>query len=133
MKKTLQDIHVEYEEPIMILCDNTSAINISKNPVMHSKTNHIQIKFHFLREQVIEKNINLEHIGSKEKIENIFTKPIMIQEDLDRHPPCPTGSKQFFGKLLFLAVFRFLNFWGHFKGLNDAFFVIKHLKIKLWL
>jgi hypothetical protein len=52
MKKTLQDIQVRYDEPILILCDNTSAINISKNPVMHSKTKHIPIKFHFLWEQV---------------------------------------------------------------------------------
>ena len=50
IKKTLQDIHVTCNEPIPILCDNTSAISISKNPVMHSKTKHIPIKFHFLRE-----------------------------------------------------------------------------------
>lgn len=38
MKQTLQDIHVTYKDSIRIFCDNTSAINISKNPVMHSKT-----------------------------------------------------------------------------------------------
>jgi hypothetical protein len=48
MKQTLQDIQVKYDEPILIFCDNTSAISISKNPVMHSKTKHIPIKFHFL-------------------------------------------------------------------------------------
>ena len=52
MKQTLQDIHVTCNEPIPILWDNTSAISISKNPVMHSKTKHIPIKFHFLWEQV---------------------------------------------------------------------------------
>ena len=52
MKQTLEYIQVKYDEPIPILCDNTSAINISKNPVMHSKTKHIPIKFHFPREQV---------------------------------------------------------------------------------
>jgi hypothetical protein len=50
MKQTLTDIHVEYDEPIPIYCDNTSAINISKNPVIHSKTKHIPIKYHFLWE-----------------------------------------------------------------------------------
>jgi hypothetical protein len=55
MKQTLQDIQVEYKKPIYILCDNTSAISISKNPVMHSKTKHIPIKYHFLREQVNNK------------------------------------------------------------------------------
>jgi hypothetical protein len=68
---------VKYDEPISILCDNTIAISISKNPVMHSKMKHIQIKFHFLREQVTEKNIKLEYIGTKEKIANIFTKPLL--------------------------------------------------------
>jgi hypothetical protein len=76
MKKTLQDIQVKYDEPISIFCDNTSAISISKNPVMHSKTKHIPIKFHFLWEQVTEKNIKLEYIGTKEQIADIFTKPL---------------------------------------------------------
>ena len=76
MKQTFQDIQVKYDEPIPILYDNTSSINISKNRVMHSKTKHIPIKFHFLREQVTEKNIKLEYIGTKEQIADIFTKPL---------------------------------------------------------
>jgi hypothetical protein len=76
MKQTMQDIQVRYDEPIPILCDNTSAINISKNLVMHSKTKHIPIKFHFLWEQVTKNNIKLEYIGTKEHIVDIFTKPL---------------------------------------------------------
>jgi hypothetical protein len=76
MKQTLTDIQVEYDEPIPIYCDNTSAINISKNPVMHSKTKHIPIKYHFLREQVAEKNIRVEYVGTKEQVADIFTKPL---------------------------------------------------------
>ena len=76
MKQTLQDIQVKYDEPMSILYDNTSAINITKNPVMHSKTKHIPIKFHFRREQVTKKNIKLEYIGTKEQIVDIFTKPL---------------------------------------------------------
>jgi hypothetical protein len=52
MKQMLKDIQVEYNQPKSILCDNTSAINISKNLVMHSNTKNIPIKYHFLREQV---------------------------------------------------------------------------------
>ena len=76
MKYTLQDIHVTCNEPIPILCDNMSAISISKNLAMHSKTKHISIKFQFLREQVTEKNIKLEDNGTKEHIVDIFTKPL---------------------------------------------------------
>jgi hypothetical protein len=76
MKQTLIDIHVEYDDPIPIFCDNTSTINISKNLVMDSKTNHIPIKYPFLWEQVSEKNIRVEYVGTKEKVEDIFTKPL---------------------------------------------------------
>ena len=43
---------------------------------MHLKTKYIPIKFHFLWEQVTEKNIKLELIGTKEQIADIFTKPL---------------------------------------------------------
>jgi hypothetical protein len=76
MKQTLQDIQVEYDGPIPIFCDNTSATSISKNPLMHSKTKQIPIKFHFLREQVVEKNIKVEYVGTKEQITHIFSKPL---------------------------------------------------------
>jgi hypothetical protein len=62
MKQMLEDIHIHYDEPIPIFCDNTNAISISKNPVMHSKTKHIPIKFHFLREQVMSKVIKVEYV-----------------------------------------------------------------------
>lgn len=63
-------------QPIPIYCDNTSGTNISKILVMHSKTKHIPIKSHFLREQVSDKKVRLEYLNSKDKIENIFTKPL---------------------------------------------------------
>ena len=76
MKTNLQYIQVQFSEPIPIFCDNNSAISISKNPVMHSKEKHILIKYHFVREQVVEKNIKLEYVGTKEQIADIFTKPL---------------------------------------------------------
>jgi hypothetical protein len=75
MKQMLEDIHI-YNEPIHIFCDNTSVISISKNLVMHSKTKHIPIKFHFLREQVISKVIKVEYVGTKDQIADVFTKPL---------------------------------------------------------
>jgi hypothetical protein len=76
MKQNLTDIQVEYDESIPIYCDNTSAINISKNLVMHSKMKHIPIKYHFLRKQVAEKDIRVEYVGKKEQVADIFTKPL---------------------------------------------------------
>eukprot|EP00253_Pinus_taeda_P004443 PITA_04443 len=79
MMQTLQYIHITCTPPISILCDNTSAISISKNPVMHSKTKHIPIKYHFLREQVLEQKVKLEYVPSKEHVVDIFTKPLPRQ------------------------------------------------------
>ena len=72
----MEYIQVTYDEPIPILCENTLAIRMSKNPVMHCKTKHIPIKYHFLQEQVAEKNIKMEYIGTKEQIVDIFTNPL---------------------------------------------------------
>jgi hypothetical protein len=74
MKHTLQEIKVKYDDPISILCDNTSVINISKNPMMHYKTKHILIKYHFLREHATEKKIKQEYVETKEHIVDVFTK-----------------------------------------------------------
>eukprot|EP00253_Pinus_taeda_P028499 PITA_28499 len=76
MMQTLQEIQITCTPPISILCDNTSTISISKNPVMQSKTKHIPIKYHFLREQVLEQKVKLEYVPSKEQVADIFTKPL---------------------------------------------------------
>jgi hypothetical protein len=75
MKKTLEDLQISYNNPITINCDNTSAISISKNPVVHSKTKDIPIKYHFLRDQVTQKVVKIVYVDTKEQITNIFTKP----------------------------------------------------------
>jgi hypothetical protein len=59
---------------IPIHCDNTSAISVSKNPVFHSKTKHIPIKYHFLREKMTNIVVSLHYIPSKDQIANIFIK-----------------------------------------------------------
>jgi len=76
MMQILQDFQITCTLPISILCDNTSAISISKNPVMHSKTKHIPIKYHFLLEQVLQQKVKLEYVPSKEQVADILTKPL---------------------------------------------------------
>ena len=75
-KQLLQGMKVEIKEPVVMFFDNTSAINISKNPVMHSKMKHTAIKYHFVRELVQDKEIRLEYVHTKEQIADIFTKSL---------------------------------------------------------
>lgn len=76
MRNILEGLKMQISEPIKILCDNTSAINISKNPVLHTRTKHIELKYHFLREKFQSKGLILEHFPTKEKLADIFTKPL---------------------------------------------------------
>ena len=64
MKQTLEDYGLKYDN-IPIWCDNTSAINLTKNPIQHSRTKHIEIRHHFIR----------DHVTSNQ-ITNILTKPL---------------------------------------------------------
>jgi hypothetical protein len=72
MKQTLEDLQISYNNPITINCDNTSAINILKNIVMHSKIKHISIRCHFLKDQAAQKVVKIVYV---EQIAHIFTKP----------------------------------------------------------
>jgi len=76
MMQTLQDLQITCTPLISIFCVNTSAISISKNPVMHSKTKHIPIKYHFLWEQVLKQKVKLEYVPFKEQVADILTKPM---------------------------------------------------------
>ena len=72
----LKDIGIKFDETIVIHCDNTSTVSMSKNHFLHSKTKHIEIKYHVVREKVAEKEVRLEYISTKEQIADIFTKPL---------------------------------------------------------
>ena len=76
IKHLLKGMKEEIIEPVILYCDNTSAINISKNSVMHAKTKHIAIKYHYVRELVEDKQVKMGYINSKEKIADIFAKPL---------------------------------------------------------
>ncbi|KAK2402513.1 putative mitochondrial protein [Trifolium repens] len=75
MKQMLKEYDVE-QDALTLYCDNMSAINISKNPVQHSKTKHIDIRHHYIRDLVENKIVVLEHVGTKEQIADIFTKAL---------------------------------------------------------
>ncbi|GJS68064.1 hypothetical protein Tco_0682629 [Tanacetum coccineum] len=73
MKQALIDYGIRLDN-IPIMCDNKGAIDLSKNPVQHSRTKHIEIRHHFLRDNVQKGNISLEKVSSKDNIADILTK-----------------------------------------------------------
>ena len=61
---------------IPIKYDNTSAINLSKNPIQHSRTKFIDIRHHFLQDHVQNGDISLEFFNTNNQLADIFTKPL---------------------------------------------------------
>ena len=61
---------------VPIFYDNTSAINITKNPIQHSCTKHIEIRHHFIRDHSLKGDICIEHVDTLNQLADIFTKPL---------------------------------------------------------
>ncbi|GKC93586.1 hypothetical protein Tco_1159028 [Tanacetum coccineum] len=63
-------------DDVPIMCDNKGAIDLSKNPMQHSRTKHIEIRHHFLRDNVQKGHISIEKVPSVDNIADILTKPL---------------------------------------------------------
>ena len=74
MRKLLEDLHIQQVEPTVIYEDNQSAICIAQNPQYHSKTKHIDIKYHFVREKVLDNTIELKYCPTNDMLADILTK-----------------------------------------------------------
>ena len=75
IKKLLSDYGI-IQDTMVVYCDNSSAINISKNSVQYSKTKHIEIRYHFIRDLVERKIVALEYIPTERQNADIFTKSL---------------------------------------------------------
>ena len=75
IKQILRNYDI-YLDKIPIMCDNTSAINLSKNPIQHLRTKHIEIKHHFLKNHVKKGDISLNFATTEKQHIDIFTEPL---------------------------------------------------------
>ena len=82
MKQTLSDFDLSFEH-VHIKCNNTSAINISKNLVQHSRTKYIDNRHHFFIDHAQNGDITFEFISTKYQLADIFTKPISEEQFVD--------------------------------------------------
>ncbi|GJR89624.1 hypothetical protein Tco_0213635 [Tanacetum coccineum] len=75
MKQALIDYGIRLDD-VPIMCDNKGTIDLSKNLIQHSRNKHIEIRHHFLRDNVQKGNISIEKVASEDNIADIFTKPL---------------------------------------------------------
>jgi hypothetical protein len=75
MRQTLKDYGYIINH-VPLLCDNESAIKIAYNPCEQSRTKHIDIWHHFLRDHVIKGDIVISHVVTNDQLTDIFSKPL---------------------------------------------------------
>eukprot|EP00253_Pinus_taeda_P032737 PITA_32737 len=68
------------QDNIKLFCDSQSAIHLAKSPAYHSKSKHIPIKYHFVRQVISERGVSLEKVHTKENCADMFTKPVLLEK-----------------------------------------------------
>jgi hypothetical protein len=76
LHKILTDLFDHEMDLTTIHCDNQSCVNLSKNPVFHDRSKHIEIKYHYIRDMVQRKTVHVQYLSTHEQIADIFTKPL---------------------------------------------------------
>ena len=76
IRRLLSDLTAIQGQATVLTEDNQGAISIAKNPVSHSRTKHIDVLYHYVREAVNDDVINLQYCPTQEMVADILTKPL---------------------------------------------------------
>ncbi|CAK9834334.1 Copia protein, partial [Anthophora retusa] len=83
LKSLALSININISKPIVIYEDNNGCISIANNPGNHKRSKHIDIKYHFSREQIEQNVIKLEFVCTERQVADIFTKPLPAAKFLE--------------------------------------------------
>ena len=78
MRRILEKLSHTQGNCTIMFCDNSSTIKLSKNPMMHGRSKHIDVRFHFLRDLTKEEVVELVHCGTQDQIADVMTKPLKL-------------------------------------------------------
>jgi len=68
------------KEATEICIDNKSAQAFAKNPIFHDRSKHIDTRYHFIRECIASKEVELKYVKTQDQVADIFTKPLKIED-----------------------------------------------------
>ena len=76
--QVLREFRFVISSPVVLYEDNQSTIKLVENPVFHKRSKHVDIKFHFVRELVEKKTLEIQYVSTVANIADIFTKPLVF-------------------------------------------------------
>jgi hypothetical protein len=76
LQSLLSELGIKSNTPPVLWCDNLGATFLAANPVFHARTKHIEIDFHFVRDQIAKKNLVVKFLCSADQLGDIFTKSL---------------------------------------------------------
>ena len=82
LRKLFNDLGRKQGGPTTIYCDNMSTISLTKNPVFHARSKHIELRHHFIPDLVQQEEIQLEFISTNEQPADMLKKPITTEKFL---------------------------------------------------
>nr|GEX54938.1 hypothetical protein [Tanacetum cinerariifolium] len=99
-RKISEEVYVQQHPKVMIFYDNTIAIAISNNPVLYSRTKHIDIRYHFIINHILKGDIELHFVSTNLQLADILTKPLAVPSftRLVAELSMLNIEKQFFGR-----------------------------------
>lgn len=75
LESLFQELCFSLRGPPILWCDNIGATYLLANPVFHARTKHVEIDYHFVQERVVQKQLAVQFISTKDQIADVFTKP----------------------------------------------------------
>nr|GEY03540.1 copia protein [Tanacetum cinerariifolium] len=97
MRTQLRDYGFHFDK-IPMYCDSKAAIAISFNPVQHSRTKHIDVRYHFIKEKVEKGIVELFFVGTKYQLADLFTKALPEERFNEDGNPARANVKQALGR-----------------------------------
>jgi hypothetical protein len=76
----LCELGISQPRPPSLWCDNIGATYLSANPIFHRRMKHVEVDYHFVRERVASRQLEVRFISSKDQIADIMTKPLSVTE-----------------------------------------------------
>ena len=80
VQNMLTELGLSHPRAASLWCDNLGATYLTANPVFHARTKHIEIDYHFVRERVANKLLNVRFVPTGDQVADGFTKPLSLRQ-----------------------------------------------------